>query len=138
MDRVDDPSLSGELLLFRRIPPWPDNVTWSETGPRFSTANFKDRINELSVNIAAETTPDEVLEGHTEFGLIQFTAEQARAACGPNIKLCRCTEDPAKGHALICGKVTQGAAKRLQLAAVWVEGRWPARHPPEPPAGPTA
>jgi hypothetical protein len=133
MDRADDPSLSGDLLLFRRIPPWPDNVTWSESGPAFSTLNFKDKDSELSVNIAIETTAEEVLAGHDGFGLIQFTAGQVRVACGPDIKLCRCAEEPEMGHVLICGKVGGGAAKRLQRVAIWVEGRWPARHPPEPP-----
>ena len=132
MDRTDDPSIAGDVLLFRRIPPWPDNVTWTDAGPTFSSFNFKDRERELSVHIAGETTPDEVLAGHDGFGLIQFTAGQVRIAFGPAIIICRCLEDPAMGHVLICGKVTGGAAARLQREARWVEGRWPARNPLAP------
>lgn len=69
MDREDDPSISGEIILYRRIPPWPDNVTWDENGrPTFSSLNFKDKDEELSVHIAAETSPDEMLQGHAGYG----------------------------------------------------------------------
>jgi hypothetical protein len=131
MEREDDPSISGDIILYRRIPPWRDNVTWEENVPRFSSRNFKDGNLELSVSIAAETTPDEMLAGHDGFGLIQLTAQQVRDICGPSVKLCRCTEEPAMGHVLICGKI-RSAANKLQRAAKWVDGRWPARNPPEP------
>lgn len=133
MDREDDPSISGDVILFRRIPPWPDRVTWDENGrPNFSSFNFRDKDNELSVHLASETTADEVLKSHDGFGLVQFTAQQVREACGQEIKLCRCSEEPAMGHVLVCGKIGKGAAKMLQRAAKWVEGRWPTRNPPDP------
>src|SRR5262249_45274342 len=101
MPRIDDPSISGDILLFRRIPPWPDNVTWDENGnPTCSSFNFKDDDRELSVHIASETTADEVLAGHEIFGLVHFTAQQVREACGPTIIICRCEEEPAMGHVL--------------------------------------
>ncbi len=136
MECEDDPNISGDVVLFRRIPPWPDRVTWDANGqPHFSSCNFKDKENELSVHLASETTPDEVLREHDGFGLVQITAQQVREACGTGIKLCRCREDPAKGHVLICGRISGGAAKKLQRAAKWVEGRWPTRNPPELPVG---
>jgi len=59
MEREDDPNISGDVVLFRRIPPWPDRVTWDENGqPHFSSFNFKDKDNELSVHLASETTPE--------------------------------------------------------------------------------
>jgi hypothetical protein len=132
MSRVDDSKLNGNILLYRRIPPWPDNVTWDDSGvPSFSSLNFNDKDSELSVNIASETTPDEVLAGHEGFGLIQFTAAQVRACCGADIVLCRCVEEPAMGHSLICGKLSKTSRKNLQKQAVWVEKKWPSRNPPE-------
>lgn len=134
MERQDDPAISGDVVLLRRIPPWADRVTWDEQGnPRASSFNFKDDENELSVHLASETTADELLAGHDGFGLVQLTAQQVREACGKEIKICRCQEEPVMGHVLICGKISGGAAKRLQRAAKWVEGKWPARNPPEPP-----
>jgi hypothetical protein len=127
MDRVDDPSISGEVLLFRRIPPDGGRVTWSENGPVCSSFNFKDRDDELSVYLAAETSPDEVLAGHDGFGLVSFTAQEVRVACAGKVTICRCPDEPAMGHVLICGKLGGGDAKRLQRAAKWVDGRWPAR-----------
>jgi hypothetical protein len=132
MDRQNDPKISDDVILFRRIPPWPDNVHWDEQGrPTPSTLNFKDATQELSVNIASETTAEEVLTGHLHFGLVQIGVFQVREACGPGIIICRCLEEPAMGHALICGKISGGAAKKLQRAVKWVEGRWPTRNPPE-------
>ena len=139
MDREDDPKISGDLVFYRRIPPWGNRVTWDADGPNFSSMNFKDKDDELSVHLAAETTPDEVLAGHAGFGLVQLTAAVVRDACGEAVKLCRCPDDPAMGHVLICGKITGGMAKKLQRAATWVAGRWPSREqavpPPEPPDG---
>jgi hypothetical protein len=135
MDREDDTNISGQVVLFRRIPPDPDNVQWLDDGPVPSTSNFRDKENELSVAIAAETTADEQLEGHEGFGLIQITAQEIRDAC-PGIKLCRCVEEPAKGHVLAVGKVTRGMANKLKVAAKWVGGRLPARDPPEPSSAP--
>jgi hypothetical protein len=137
MDRRDDPTISGDVVLYRRIPPWPDNVTWDQDGqPSFSSLNFKDKNQELSVHLASEATPDDVLRGHEAFGLVQITAQQVRDICGAAIVICRCTEEPAMGHVLVCGKMTGGTVKKLQRAARWVEGRWPARNPPPPSAGP--
>jgi len=134
MEREDDPKIAGDVVLFRRIPPWPDRVTWDDSGqPNFSSFNFKDKDNELSLHLASETTPDEILRGHEGFGLVQITAQQVREACGTGVKLCRCAEDPAMGHVLVCGKISSGSAKKLQRATKWVEGRWPARNPPDPP-----
>ena len=132
MDRQDDPSISGDLLLLRRIPPRGDRVSWAEDGtPIPSSFNFKDKDDELSVYIRVETTAEAVLHGHPGFGLVCFTAQQAREACGPGIILCRCAEEPDQGHVLICGKISGGAAKRLQKAAIWFEDHWPSRISPD-------
>lgn len=107
-------------------------MTWAGDVPTCSSLNFKDKDHELSVNLADEATPDQALAGHEGFGLVQITAGQIRDACGAEIKICRCTEEPDLGHVLVCGKVSGGMAKRMQKAAVWVEGRLPTRDPPAP------
>jgi len=133
MDRHDDPAIDGEVLLYRRIPPWPDNTQWDAQGkPKPSAFNFKDKDDELSVHIAAETTPDKMLLGHPDFGLVQFTARQIRECCGNSVIICRCPDDPTDGHVLICGKITGGARKKIQQAARWVEDKYPTRHPTFP------
>jgi hypothetical protein len=131
MARQDDPSICGEILLFRRIPPWGGRVQWEANGePTPTSQNFRDKTNELSVHMARETTPDAVLAGHDAFGLVQVTAQDVRGVFTEfetEIILCRDDEDPANGHILICGKITGGMAARLRGKARWVEGRWPKR-----------
>jgi hypothetical protein len=124
MDRQDDPEIAGDIVFYRRIPPWAGRVEWKEGAVNFTSANFKDAEQELSIHRASETTPEQVLAGHETFGLIQITAKQIRDAC-PGIKICRSVEEPENGHTLVCGKVTAGMAAKLKKAATWVENRLP-------------
>ncbi len=132
MPRQDDPTLSGEIALLRRIPPWADRVTWDEHGrPVASSQNFKDKDEELSVFIEVEATVEGVLAGHPGFGLVRFSAQQVRTVCGPTIIICRDPLDPGPlGHVLICGRITGSMRQKLKGLAQWVEGRWPARLDP--------
>ena len=128
MPRVDDPNISGDMVLYRRIPNWGDRVAWDDSGcPTAANFNFRDPKDELSVHIAAETTPAIILTGHAGFGVLQLTAGQIRVICrdakaNPVVFICRDDEEPANGHVLVCGKVSQGMAKRLRDAAKWVVG----------------
>lgn len=62
MNRQNDPALLGEFYVYRRIPPDGDRVQWNDDGsPSSSSQNFKDRLNELSVYLCHETTPEIVL-----------------------------------------------------------------------------
>jgi hypothetical protein len=127
MERVDDLTISGNLLLYRRIPPTGERVTWDLDGnPDASSFNFKDPAKELSFNLANETTPDAVLSGHEGFGLVSISADEIRRIC-PGVIICRDDEDPANGHVLVCGRVSGGMAARLKKSAKWVEGRFPSR-----------
>ena len=67
MPRQDDPAISGQIFLLRRIPPYADRVEWNEAGQpiHISSANFDDP--ELSVCIEQETTADEILQVHLDF-----------------------------------------------------------------------
>jgi len=134
MPRQDDSTISGDIVLYRRVPPRADRVTWGEDGfPNPSSFNFKDAHDELSLHMAQETSPEAVLAGleHQGFGLVYFTAQQVREICtkpgGPPIIFCRDDIDPTNGHVLLCGKISGAMAKKLSKAARWVEGRWPAR-----------
>jgi hypothetical protein len=135
-NRQDDPALSGDLVLLRRIPPWSERVQWGPDGkPTASSQNFRDKDDELSTYIAVETTADTALLGHDGFGLIHITAGQIRgvfAKSGRPVIVCRDTEEPDNGHVLVCGKVTHGMSNQMGKLAQWVEGKWPARIPPPP------
>jgi hypothetical protein len=127
MVRQDDPSIAGGIVFYRRVPPWPDNTKWGTDGvPTFTSGNFRDKFNELSVNMAHECSPETALAGHSEYGLISITAGEVRLILETAV-ICRDHEDPANGHVLICHKVTQGQLKALKKKAQWVSGRWPAR-----------
>jgi hypothetical protein len=133
MPREDDPAITGDVVLYRRIPHSAERVTWGEDGqPTPNPSNFRDRNDELSMNMAHETTPEAVLAGpkHDGFGLIQITVKEIRRICGPAIKICRDDEEPANGHVLICGNITRGTAKLLCGSAKWVDRLWPRRIDP--------
>ena len=141
--RADDPSITGDMLLYRRIPPYDGSVGWADETPTFSSKNFADKIHELSFNIAAETTPERVLAGNEGFGIIQVTVEEIRAACTNqltgkcDIVICRDDENSADGHVLVCGEIRPNMRKRIQKACRWVDGQWPSRElQPERPTAP--
>jgi len=120
MVRQDDASISDKVFLLRRIPPWADRVTWDDGGnPLASTMNFDDPKQEMSVCIEHETTPDEVLDGHPDFGLLRFSTQVARGLCGTAIRICR--DPPPPSHVLICGKLTRSMRKKLRDSATWVK-----------------
>ena len=81
--RSDDHNLTDEALLLRRIWDKPDIwFTNNEEGePKLSSVAFLDgRTNEVSVNVAAETTEEKVLEGYPDFGLVSVEAGVPRSA----------------------------------------------------------
>lgn len=132
MSRQNDPTLLDEYVVYRRIPPWPDNTRWLDDGsPEASRQNFKDYPeHELSVHLVHETTPEKMLAGHQQFGLMTLTIADFRAAYaefGSEVVICRDDEDPSNGHILICGKPSKRIQARLREKAKWVPGRWPAK-----------
>jgi hypothetical protein len=131
MPRQHDPALLPSFLVYRRIPPYADRVTWGEDGiPSPSTQNFRDRNDELSVYLAHETTPDRALAGHAGFGLVQFLLQDAVDAfedAQRPLVICRDDDEPDNGHILLCGKATPAISRSIRNASTWVEGRWPTR-----------
>jgi hypothetical protein len=118
--RQDDPTIAGEIRLWRRIPPWTERVTWdTDTGePESSSLNFRDEHNELSMYIASEISVDYVLRGHEGFGLVELTAGEIRRLV-PGVIICR-DPDPHPSHVLICAKITKAPARGLRNLCRWV------------------
>lgn len=130
----DDPSISGDRVLYRRIPPWGGRVKWAEDGtPTPSSQNFKDPNDELSVFLEDKTTIEAILEGEVNAacGVIRFRAQRVRDLLGASFIIS--LDEPPPGHVVICGRVTGGLATRLKrdLNWEWVPGRWPTRFPPD-------
>src|SRR5262249_32317971 len=78
---------------------------------RPSSANFRDRNDELSVFLATETSLEKVLAGHEGFGVVAFTAGEARGLVNGAV-LCR-DPDPDPAHVLVCAKVSRAQAANL-------------------------
>jgi hypothetical protein len=97
---ADDPSISNETLLLRRIHP----SQWipAEDAPggyRATSEIFSDP--ELSVVIASECSIELLLHGHGEFGVAQFAAGDIRE-CGWGVV--RVPDDKLPGHCHVTGK----------------------------------
>jgi hypothetical protein len=79
---VDDPTISDDDLLWRRVPDWPSFIAEDKTAGHFRVASsaFDDDADDdpMSVVLAAEATVGSVLEGHAAFGVVAFTAGFAR------------------------------------------------------------
>ena len=117
---ADDPSISGDERLFRRIArTW---VDWDEYGnPAISSAAFKDP--ELSVNLESVMArdgrqPADALGSYSGYGLAAITAAHARSL---NQVVARdpLPEEPA--HGVVYGQKKRGGiAAKLRDGAIWV------------------
>ena len=122
--REDDTSISGGVRLWRRIPNWPNHSKYDETLKKLrpSSSNFRDdKFNELSVNIADETTIEKILVGYPGFGIAEFTAGLVREMLGATVVICRDPGPDNPGHALICGKVSRPQSEKLAKKCHWVK-----------------
>jgi hypothetical protein len=136
MARQDDPTLAGEIKVLRRIPPTADRVRWDDNNtPIPSSQNFRDNRNdELSMFIASETTPDQILKGVDGYGLVELTLREIREIYAKHTRVLRvliiCRDegpDDGPGHILVCGKPSPRMNDELRECAKWVPGRLPAR-----------
>jgi len=120
--RQDDPSISGNVRLWRRIPNRPKNYKFDEKLNRYrpTSINFRDQRDELSVNLADESKIAKILEGHSGFLIVEFTAGLAREILDPKVVICRDPEPDNPGHALICVKVSGGQSEKLAKKCRWV------------------
>ena len=116
----DDPTISGDERLLRRI--HPSHVNWDDSGdPNISSAAFKDP--ELSVNLSSvmlETgrVPGDAIRGYAGFGLAAITAADARSQ-QQAVARDPLPEEPA--HGVVYGpKKRGGVSTKLRDAAQWV------------------
>jgi hypothetical protein len=123
MERQDDSSISGDAILWRRIPPYRDNVQWEEDGsPVPSSLNFGDEENELSLYLASETSIETVLMNHEGFGLVKLTAGDIRKLLGSATILCRDDSDSTPGHVILCTKLSRKQRRDLaRNISQWVQ-----------------
>ena len=135
MPREDDSSIDGDIVLYRRIPPFGGRVDWTTGEPVPSSQNFSDGNKELSVHLASLCTPEQLLEGHDGFGVVAIPAKVFREECRDSsgnsvVTICRDDVEPQLGHVLVIGKITSGMRARIRAKAQWV-------HLPARPIDPT-
>lgn len=116
---VNDPTITNDERLLRRIPHW----QWVEDGAgghRPSSAAFGDEdlsVDLASVLIASGQALDATLSGHQGFALAAITAkiarEQGQAVCRDPLP-----ENPA--HAIVAGKKTTAVKKQFARSSEWI------------------
>jgi hypothetical protein len=114
-------------MLYRRVPPTVDlYLVWDDDRQclRLSTAAFKDRDDEASVDVGDclqdyELDPESTLGAFKDkgFGLVQITTSQA-SAVGAQVRRDPKPDNPC--HGLILGKLRRAAREELCFAARWV------------------
>jgi hypothetical protein len=116
----DDPTITDEAALWRRIPPWhfvPDENTGQV---RPSSAAFDNDPNgsPMSVVLAAEAIgPEQVLAGHPGFALASIKVGLVRE-CQQGVVRDPLPDEPA--HALVFGHKTKMVRRRMAREATWV------------------
>lgn len=111
----NDPDIPDSEELLRRFPQnqwvWDDKIS----GHRLSSAAFENSRDGsgTSVFLSSEASPEQVLDGHTGFGLAALEARSARAA-GQGVRRVPIAAVP--GHAQIEGKKS-GSIKNKLLAS---------------------
>lgn len=117
---LDDPSISDDAELWRRIPPWHFYFDEKLGRSRPSKAAFEDDGDgsPMSVVLASEAGPPEsALAEHPGYALSAITAGLARA-CGQLIVRDPTPEEPA--HAVVVGRKTDSIKRRFAREARWV------------------
>jgi len=111
----DDPTVPDDEILYRRVRR--EQWHWAEGRPQSGAFDDSPDGSPMSVAlhslmIAANMKPEDLLDGHPEFGLVKFTAELARS-----LSLAVTANPPIAGepaHGWVAGKKT--TARKRQLA----------------------
>lgn len=126
-DRIDDPELQEDDLLWRRIPNNQQSISKKglpEGEIRPSSAAFTDELSgELSVFVEKLKSADSVLEGHPDQGLVQIKTAVPRELLYI-VGLTPEVEDIAH-RVIVPGQEHNGGsrktdARKMAKAAVWV------------------
>lgn len=127
MPRFDDADLAGDALLLRRVLDKP--VEWFRVVDgvlQVSSAAFRDSLDELSVNVEAETTHEAVLENRPDDGLVSIITQLPRDLDHIVAKTLEADDPEDPSHRVICpnahlsGNQVKKAAKTMSRAAVWI------------------
>jgi len=127
-NRVDDTSVGDQELLWRRILDRPmEWWTEREDGSiRPSSAAFKDSANEVSVNVASQTTQSAILKDYEPNGLVSIPASLPRSL-DHIVAATNEPDDPDDpSHRVICPSEHLGrkgrmkAAKAMAMQASWL------------------
>jgi hypothetical protein len=108
--RADDPSISNDERLWRRVHPSQFKPR-SGPGPSEVSSGVFSTREEVSVAIASETTLEALVANCPHHSVIAFTAGAARAA-GCTVVRDPLPDDPA--HALVCGSKPNGQLTKAQ------------------------
>jgi len=126
--RVDDPGIADDAVLWRRIPP--DKVAVLPDGnlrPESWVFGDDEDGQPVSIVIAGpEAAVADVMRGHEGYGLVAFTAADARRH-GLAVR-----RDPTPGqpaHGVLIGPKTRGVRRALAKACRWIV--LPGTHPKE-------
>lgn len=110
----DDPGIAADEILYRRV----RNDQWNWSKRRPSSAAFDDSGDGTPMSVALDSLlreagrcPSDLLEGHPRFGLVSFTAKQARALSLSITASPPVSGDPA--HGWVAGKKTKSMRKKL-------------------------
>lgn len=125
-NRADDPTISNEERLWRRVPLEWIKIDPNTGNPIISSAAFRPS-DEMSVNIASQTTPEEVLKNDPRHSLAEFNAGYAREIG------CIVVRDPLpddRSHALVCGKNPNGRLTKSQAKKIATQARLIVYRPP--------
>jgi hypothetical protein len=99
-EKVED-----EHELYRRVHP-----DWIKSSGKISSAAFKQKTPDLSVNIARLTTPEKTLYGYPRHGLGSLLATTFRIE---NLEIYHVPVSCNHAHAIVYGKITGPMAKRI-------------------------
>lgn len=120
----DDPTISDDTQLLRRIPHWHFIEDKNLGQIRPSSAAFDNHLNgsPMSVILAdvltqTGRTPEAILAGHEGFALAAITAGRARE-CGQGVAREPLPDEPA--HAVVFGEKSKRVRRKLAEEARWV------------------
>ena len=120
---VDDPTISDDAILWRRIPPYWWILDENMGRVRPTSQAFHDDANGgpmsvllRDVMVSEGRGPEDALRGHHGFALASFTAGLARSL---QQSVCRDPVESEPAHGVVIGKKSR-ACKKLAKEAQWV------------------
>lgn len=127
-ERIDDVSLGDDELLWRRIIDRPNEwFTIADDGTLVaSSAAFKDSTNEVSVNVASQTTVKDVLGSYEDQGLVSITVELPRSLGHIVAKTLEPDDPDDPSHRVICppsaikNKQRMRDARLMARSSIWI------------------